>query len=99
MLDESANARRDLITDSPNLGDAFAFRIWQRPVFPFNSWDNWTLLSAAHGDEHRSRRRERRRQSLGLGVRQLDAELAHDGYDLGVDVLARIGARRNPPRT
>ena len=56
-----------------------------------------TLLAAAEGDGHGAGRDGVASQQLGVLARRVQTELLQDVRDLLVDVLARLGARRQCP--
>ena len=50
------------------------------------------MVAAAHGYDDVGRLGELGGEALGAAVAEVDAELAHDGDDLGVDAPGRGGA-------
>jgi hypothetical protein len=84
----------DLIADPPNCVECQALRVGERPIVAAHPRNERALVPAAHRHEKRSIPSELFRQFPWPGSGEVDRELAHHGYDFGVNSFRRRGTRR-----
>src|SRR5919204_3059158 len=85
LADERVDAPRDVVARGANLVERPALRVLEVPVDVALARDVRALVAAAHGHHDVGALGELARQLLRDAIGEVDAELAHDLDDLGMD--------------
>ena len=95
---QGIDAETNRLPNAAHFVDSLSLGVIERPILSCKPWYDWTRFSASHGDEQRRGLREGLREHRRAHAIKIEADVAHDHEDLGMNCNAGLRTRGNGAR-